>query len=176
MAKGKMLTDAALKKMKPGDNATDSLPGRGSGSIYFECRESGSVTAYYRYRHEGRTKKSRIGFYTNKAHSAGYSLTEIREQARQLARIAAEHGDVGCYLEEQAAAAEAERARRQRQAEIEASRGSFGELLDSYADSLEQSGKVSAGKYDSCSRRMSKTTTPNSQHGLPLKSSRKIYS
>ena len=49
----KFVTDVELKALRPGQTATDSLPGRGSGSILFECRTSGAVEAYYRRRGEG---------------------------------------------------------------------------------------------------------------------------
>ncbi|MNF88482.1 hypothetical protein D3C84_709770 [compost metagenome] len=45
---------------------------------------------------------------------------------------------------ERGAIAEAERAARKRRAEVEARRGTFGELMDAYVESLERAAKVSA--------------------------------
>ena len=58
----KFVTDVELKALRPGQTATDSPPGRGSGSILFECRTSGAVEAYYRRRGEG-GQKVKIGVF-----------------------------------------------------------------------------------------------------------------
>ena len=92
----KYLTDVALKALKPGQTATDSLPGRGSGSILFTCRDSGAVEAYYR-RRDGGGQKIKLGVFKKTPKSPGLSLTELREQAVRLAKIAAEHGDIKAY-------------------------------------------------------------------------------
>lgn len=130
----KMITDATLKALKPGATATDSLPGRGAGSIYFECRPSGVVAASYRYMHDGKRCKVSIGNYKASARDAGLTLTSLRAEAQRLARIAKAHGDVKAYIERQDAEAEVERIKQQRVAEIEAAHGSFADLFLDYID------------------------------------------
>jgi integrase len=139
----KMTTDATLRALKPGATATDSLPGRGAGSIYFECRPSGVVAASYRYMHDGKRSKVSIGNYKVSARDAGLALTALRAEAQRLARIAKEHGDVKAHVEQQEAIAVVERAERQRQVETEASKGSFADLFLDYIEA--RRGKATPG-------------------------------
>jgi integrase len=139
----KMTTDATLRALKPGATATDSLPGRGAGSIYFECRPSGVVAASYRYMRDGKRCKVSIGNYKVSARDTGLALTALRAEAQRLARIAKEHGDVKAYVEQQDAIAVVERAERQRQAETEASKGSFADLFLDYIEA--RRGKATPG-------------------------------
>lgn len=140
---GKMATDAALKALKPGETATDSLPGRGAGSIYFECRPSGVVAGTYRYMRDGKRCKLAIGNFKRSARDAGMTLAELRGEAQRLARIAQEHGDVKAYLEQQAATVQAERVERQRLAEAEAAKGSFADMFLDYIEA--RRGKATPG-------------------------------
>ncbi|MDM9653832.1 integrase [Pseudomonas wenzhouensis] len=153
----KFVTDVELKALRPGQTATDSLPGRGSGSILFECRTSGAVEAYYRRRGEG-GQKVKIGVFKKTPKSPGLSLTEIREQAVRLAKIAADHGDIKAYQAKCAAEEEARQAELQRQlheqqrlAEIEAAKGTFSELFRDYIEDRRRSG-VSAQQIDEFER------------------------
>lgn len=132
---GKIVTDAALRSLKPGEAATDSVPGRGNGAIYFECRPSGVVAAIYRYARNGKRHKVSMGNYKAKSRDAGFTLTELRAEAQRLALIATKHGDVSEYLAQQDAQAEAERIERKRQADIEAARGTFADLFRDYIES-----------------------------------------
>ena len=88
----KHLTDIALKALKPGEAATDPLPGRSSGALLFKCRASGAVEAYYRRRDNGLDQLIKLGVYKKTPKSPGLSLAELREQAAGYSRIAAEHG------------------------------------------------------------------------------------
>lgn len=139
----KIVADATLKALKPGQTATDSLPGRGNGSIYFDCKSSGVVAAFYRYMHGGKRHKVAIGQYKAKSRDSGMTLTELRAEAQRLALIAAQHGDVAAYMAEQEAITKADRSERQRLAEIESSRGTFGELFLDYVES--RRGKATPG-------------------------------
>ena len=133
---GKIVTDATLRSLKPGSKAkTDSLPGRGNGSINFECRPSGVVAAIYRYAHNGKRYKVSLGNYKASSRDAGFTLAELRAEARRMAGIAAKHGDVAGYLAQQAAEAEAERIERKRHTDIEAARGTFADLFRDYIES-----------------------------------------
>lgn len=131
----KMVTDARLRSLKPGETATDSVPGRGNGAVLFERKPSGVVTAVYRYMHGGKRHKQPIGNYKASSRDAGLTLSLIREEAQRLALIAKDHGDVAAYLAEQEAEAERQRIERQRVAEIEASHGTFSELFLDYIES-----------------------------------------
>lgn len=154
----KFLTDVELKALRPGQTATDSLPGRGSGSILFECRASGAVEAYYRRRDKGGDQKIKLGVFKKTPKSPGLSLTELREQAVRLAKIAAEHGDIKAYQARCAAEEETRQAERQRQlheqqrlAEIEASKGTLSELFRDYIEDRRRNG-VSAQQLDEFER------------------------
>ena len=131
----KLVTDARLRALKPGETATDSVPGRGNGAVLFERLQSGVVTAVYRYMCDGRRLKYPIGNFKAGSRDAGLTLSIIREEAQRLALIAKEHGNVKAYIEEQEAVVAAGRAERQRLAEIEASRGTFGDLFLDYIES-----------------------------------------
>ncbi|WP_248747856.1 integrase [Pseudomonas sp. MWU12-2037] len=148
-SKRKFVTDAELRALSPGETATESLPGRGTGSIYFECRASGAVEAYYRQRLQGKAQKIKMGIYS--AQASGFTLAALRGKAQELARQALEHGDLKLYRAESEAKATAERLERerqlvevQRQTVLAARRGSFKELLDAYVADLEARGKVKA--------------------------------
>jgi integrase len=142
----KYLTDVALKALKPGQTATDSLPGRGSGSILFTCRASGTVEAYYRRRDDGGQPKIKIGVFKKTPKSPGFTLAELREQAAVFSRIAAEHGDIKAYQAKCAAEEEVRHAERQREhleqqrlAAIEASKGTLCELFTDYIEDRKRS-------------------------------------
>lgn len=151
------MTDVELKALRPRQTATDSLPGRGSGSILFECRTSGAIEAYYRRRGKG-GQKVKVGVFKKTPKSPGLSLTEIREQAVRFAKIAAEHGDIKAYLarcdaEEEARLAERQRElqEQQRLAEIEAAKGTLSELFREYIEDRRRNG-VSAQQLDEFER------------------------
>lgn len=135
----KTLSDAKLRAMKPGDELTDSLPGRGAGSLLFKRPGESPPGVFYRYRHDGKTKLLKIGSFKSKASVPGLTLAELRARGQQLAKILAEHGDPREYLAEAERVVEQAKAERQLQiaeaerlAEIEASRGSFADLFNDY--------------------------------------------
>lgn len=140
------LTDSKLKALKPGETATESLPGKGSGSIFFEARSSGVVEAYFRYVADGKRRKAKIGQFRRTVGGVGLGLAELRAEAARLSRLAMQVGDLGAHKATTKAAAEAERVELRRKAEEEARRGTFADLLDAYCDDLQRKGKVSASK------------------------------
>ncbi|AJE23153.1 tyrosine-type recombinase/integrase [Azotobacter chroococcum] len=139
----KMVTDARLRALKPGETASDSVPGRGNGAILFERKPSGVVTATYRYMHGGKRHKLPMSNYKAGSRDAGLTLSQLRDEAKRLALIAQEHGDVATYLAEQEAEAQRQRIEHQRLAEIEASRGTLGELFLDYIEA--RRGKATPG-------------------------------
>lgn len=143
----KHLTDIALKALKPGQTATDPLPGRSSGALLFKCRASGAVEAYYRRRDNGLDQLIKLGVYKKTPKNPGLSLAELREQAAGYSRIAAEHGDIKAYLAKCAAEEETRQAERQRElqeqqrlAEIEAAKGTLSELFRDYIEDRRRNG------------------------------------
>ena len=158
----KHLTDIALKALKPGETATDPLPGRSSGALLFKCRASGAVEAYYRRLDNGLDQLIKLGVYKKTPKSPGLSLAELREQAAGYSRIAAEHGDIKAYLAKCAAEEETRQAERQRQrheqqrlAAIEASKGTLSELFKDYIEDRRRDG-VSAAQIKEFERVLSK--------------------
>lgn len=139
----KMVTDARLRALKPGETASDSVPGRGNGAILFERKPSGVVTAAYRYMYDGKRHKLPMSNYKAGSRDAGLTLSQLRDEAKRLALITQEHGDVAAYLAEQEAEAQRQRIERQRQAEIEAAQGTLGELFLDYIES--RRGKATPG-------------------------------
>lgn len=131
----KMVTDARLRALKSGETLSDSIPGRGNGSILFERKPSGVVTASYRYMHEEKRHKLLIGNYKASTRDAGFTLSQLRDQAKQLALIAQEQGDLAGYLADQEAEIQRQRIEAQRLAEIEAAQGTFGDLFLDYIES-----------------------------------------
>lgn len=132
----KRITDLQVRNLKGKvSEPADKDQKRGFGTLLFERRPSGIVEAYYRQRVDGKDVSLKLGTYKLNPRAAGMTVSQIRDKANEYAAIAAEHGDVKAYIEEQEATVALERAVRQRQAEIEASRGSFGELFLDYIES-----------------------------------------
>ena len=139
-----MLTARLVEKMKPGEWASTSLGGRGTGTLEGRALQSGAVAFYFRTTSDiGQRVRVAIGtgipFDDAKTRATGLSLryqrgdrdlrkaleTEKRERDRERKAIeAAEH-----------AAKEADAANRTR---------TLGALLTAYADQLTRDGKASA--------------------------------
>ncbi|MEK8078557.1 tyrosine-type recombinase/integrase [Pseudomonas sp. XK-1] len=135
----KRITDLQVRNLKGKiSEPADKDQKRGFGTLLFERRPSGIVEAYYRQRVNGKDVSLKLGTYKSNPRAAGMTVSQIRDKANEYAAIAAERGDVKAYIEEQEAAVARERAERQRQAEIEASRGTFGELFLDYIESRRQ--------------------------------------
>jgi integrase len=150
----KTVNDQKVRGMTPSCSPlVESLPGRGTGALVFKRANEGSPVCYYRYHLAGKQVLIKLGVYRRTAREVGFTLPELRDQAAAMAQIAKAHGDVKAYLANQEADAEAarfeneraveaarlkaeEEAReRQHLAEIEASRGTFGELFLDYIES-----------------------------------------
>ncbi len=132
----KRITDLQVRNLKGKiSEPADKDQKRGFGTLLFERRPSGIVEAYYRQRVSGADVTLKLGVYKANPRAAGLTVSQIRDKANEYAAIAAKHGNVKAYIEEQEAAVAAERAERKRLAEIEASHGSFGELFLDYIES-----------------------------------------
>jgi hypothetical protein len=146
----KTVNDQKLKGMLTGcAPAVESLAGRGTGAMVFKRPNESSPICYYRYHLAGKQVLIKLGTYSRTTREAGFTLPELRDKAAEMARIAKEHGDVKAHLASLEADKEAARLQAKRQGEIEAERGTFGEMLDAYIEHLAKAGKASAGKVKS---------------------------
>lgn len=148
----KRVNDQKLRSLKDGETLTESLLGRGSGSILF--RRQGSVTtALYRYSIQKKSKYHTIGPYKSTPSSTGLTLAEIREKARHLVELHNAYGDIKAHLtreaSDEAARLEAERIA----AENDAKQGSFADLLNWYVNDMRRRGRMKADQVESMLKR-----------------------
>lgn len=147
MAKRTRMTEMEAYAVKT--RKSEPIGSRGKGSLLLERKASGAILAYYRERTSSSDSRLLLGTLARKPKPGTdeRTLDVLRGEALQIAVEVGNAGSLSRYLElqaEQAAIVEAERVAHQRQAEIEARRGTFADLLDSYVEHLEQAGKVSA--------------------------------
>lgn len=137
----KRVNDQRLRGLKDGGTLTESLPGRGTGSILF--KKVGAVTtAYYRWNLNKKPGQLSIGQYASTPTSPGLRLSDIRSEATQLAQILLEHGNPKDYLARQKSDQEAA----EKAARAESNIGTFRDLLNNYTDDLEERKRVKAPK------------------------------
>ncbi|WOG27884.1 integrase family protein [Endozoicomonas sp. 8E] len=129
---------------------SEPLGGRGEGTLIFK-QQGQEVEAYYRYRHQGKDRTLAIGRY-GQAAKVGMTLPEIRDKARELARLKKEIAPVD--LKEYLELDQLERLRQQeaqkKQAEMEAKLGSLKDLCESYVASLERRSAASSRDVKNC--------------------------
>lgn len=131
----KRVNDQKLRGLNDGETLTESLVGRGSGSILF--RKQGSVTtALYRYSIQKKSKYQTIGAYKATPSSTGMTLAEIREKARFFVELHVAHGDIKEHLSKEAAIEEARQNAERIAAENDAKQGTFEDLLRWYVDDM----------------------------------------
>ncbi|WP_419534354.1 tyrosine-type recombinase/integrase [Endozoicomonas sp.] len=124
---------------------SERVGGRGDGSLLFIKRESGTVEVYYRYKHQCKEVKIKIGHYRATRDGHGYTLAECRDKAQDLARLRREcHGDLKAHLDNRNKLQEQKRLEELQLQEIEARKGSFADLMESYVKDQEAQGKESA--------------------------------
>lgn len=138
----KRVNDQRVRGLKDKGTLTESLPGRGTGSILF--KKVGTVTtAYYRWNLNKKPGHLSIGQYASTPSSPGMKLSEIREEATRLARILMEHGNPKEYLARQAKA-KAEHESQRKAEEARSQVGTFADLLRFYAADMARRGKTKA--------------------------------
>lgn len=128
---------------------SEPVGSRGKGTLLLERKASGAISAYYRERTGTTDKRLPLGSLAKKPRPGTdeRNLDEARAEAMRIATEAGALGGLAKYLEhrvEQEEKEAAERSRAQQQADIAARRGTFGDLLDSYVDSMKRAGRVSA--------------------------------
>ena len=123
------LTVKAIEAARRGAVLTDSALSKGTGKLILRVRTDKEW--YYRYRLGGGSTLMKLGTYP------AMTLPEARQRAGELARLVRKGIDP--KEKEREDAEDAHKA-----AEREARRGTFGQLLGAYLDSLRAKGKVSA--------------------------------
>lgn len=124
---------------------SEKVGGRGDGTLLFEKRSSGAVEAYFKYKHQGKEIKVKIGRYKTTRDSHGYKLSECRVKARELSDLKREAGgDLKAHLEALGRKREQELLEEKQRLEAEALKGSFTELINAYVEDQERQGKSSA--------------------------------
>ncbi|MDX5370961.1 MAG: tyrosine-type recombinase/integrase [Pseudomonadaceae bacterium] len=129
------VNEQKLRGMKPGGGKlTESLPGRGMGSLIFKRQSESPPMAFYRYRLDGKDCLIKIGVCKLGPRAVGLPLPEIRDRARELAKVAIEHGDVRAHLQDLENQAELERIAREKEIHALRVQGSFEELFREYIE------------------------------------------
>lgn len=135
------MNDQMIKGMAAGSELTESLGGRGTGTLVVRRRAEGSQpVAYFRYSHLGRRQLISIGRYKLTQGSSGLTLSALRNEARKLSDLLAEQPDLKAYLEQQEVEAEQQKAELERLAAIEAAKGTFRQLFSAYIHDREGAG------------------------------------
>lgn len=139
----KRVNDQRLRGLQDGATLTESMSGRGTGSILF--KKVGSITtAYYRWNLDRKPGQLSIGAYKSTPASTGLTLAEIREKARELVDILLTHGSPKDYFARQVAEARSLAEAEAKAANDSAKLGTFQDLLKHYAEDLLARGKVKA--------------------------------
>ncbi|ABR82267.2 TPA: tyrosine-type recombinase/integrase [Pseudomonas aeruginosa] len=132
MAKRNRLTEMEAYSVKK--RKSEPVGARGKGTLLLERKAAGTISGYYRERVEGKDKRIYLGTLNRKPRSGTDELTldAMRLAALRLSQTALEAGGL-------------EHVKLSAAKQLHSSgEGSFGDLLDSYCDHLEQAGKVSA--------------------------------
>lgn len=114
---------------------------RGEGRLLVRVLPSGVKECFYRYRTDGKDKTIALGRYDQRG-TNGKTLADIRAACRAKRKLQEQTGDIKEHL-----------ATQKRAREIERRKGSFGQLLDAYIESLEAAGKPSAAQAKGTFRR-----------------------
>lgn len=139
----KRVNDQRLRGLSDGGSLTESIPGRGNGSIFFK-KVGAIVTAYYRWNLNKKPGQLRIGAYALTKDSPELKLQAIRDLANDHVKVLKAHGNPKDYYASQARLAEYQREAEKEAAEADARRGTFKDLLDHYVVDLRDRGKVKA--------------------------------
>jgi integrase len=133
-----LLTDQEVRELRPRATAYKVAdPGeRGKGRLLVRVRVTGAKDFFYRYRSGTTDRLVAIGQYDPEG-KKGLTLAKARDKARKHADTKRDHGDVKAHIREE-----------KRRKDVEARRGTLGDLLQGYAASLVAAGKVSARKVE----------------------------
>lgn len=138
MAK-KSLTVDEIKALKPGETLSETVSGRGSGTLLF-IRGDNSTKAYYRYTAPDKKRPwVPIGVFGPR-----FTLANARSECIELWTLRKSHPYLAEHLEsiaeEQKAQIEAERIQQERESKT----ATLSDLLDDYIDDMKSKGRESA--------------------------------
>ena len=139
------LTDFEIKSLSEDEYKTLSL-GRSNGALMIRKRGK-TYQAFYRYWRGSSKAMIPLGRYKPaRTKTAGFTLEQLRTKALAMATTRKEIApqDLKEYLEQQEAERQQEADEKKRQAEIEACKGSFEDLINTYSASLYRNGRSSA--------------------------------
>lgn len=147
MVKRTRLTDLEAHAVKT--RKSEPVGSRGKGTLLLERKASGAILAYYRERTPTTDQRLPLGILAKRPrpNANEYSLSALRDKAMTLANAVEVAGGIAGYLAEieleKVQLAES-KVQARRAAEVAARRGSFADLMDSYAASMSAAGRVSA--------------------------------
>lgn len=101
----KTVNDQRLRGLGDGEILTESILGRGNGSILFK-KVGAVVTAYYRWTIDKKPGQLKIGAYALTKRSPGLNLQEIRDRAGDHVKVLKAYGNPKVYYASQARLAE----------------------------------------------------------------------
>jgi hypothetical protein len=146
MAKRIRLTEMEAYNVK--GKKSEPIGTRGKGTLTLERKAAGFINGYYRERTDAGDKRILLGTLSKspRTDTNEMDLDTMRLAALRTATASIAAGGLLRHLEHQQALkaiTDAERESQKKQAAVEARRGSFGDLLDSYVENLEKKGRVS---------------------------------
>lgn len=143
MAKRIRLTEMEAYNVK--GKKSEPIGTRGKGTLTLERKTAGFINGYYRERTNAGDKRILLGTLVKKPRSGTneMDLDTMRLAALRVATASIAAGGLEPYLSEQVELKATAKLEQLQRNDIEARRGSFGELLDSYVANLESTGKVS---------------------------------
>ena len=143
MAKRIRLTEMEAYNVK--GKKFEPIGTRGKGTLTLERKTAGFINGYYRERTNAADKRILLGTLVKKPRSGTneMDLDTMRLAALRVATASIAAGGLEPYLSEQVELKATAKLEQLQRNDIEARRGSFGELLDSYVANLESTGKVS---------------------------------
>jgi hypothetical protein len=147
MVKRARLTDLEAHAVKT--RKSEPVGSRGKGTLLLERKASGVILAYYRERTPTTDQRLPIGALSKRPrpNTEEYSLSDLRHRAMSLAIEVERAGGIAAYVaaSHRKKAGDAESAlHAQHAAEVAARRGSFADLMDTYAANMTAAGRVSA--------------------------------
>ena len=156
------ITDPDLRNLTPGKSKVESL-GKSLGAMVF--RHKGKVTSgYYRYWKGKQSIFIKLGTYKPpRTKVAGFTLKEIREKANELATLRQQISpqDLKEYLSQQEEDRQQQVEEKKQQEAIEASKGTFEDLLNAYVANLYRLGRSSARQTETSLKRTVKKPYPD---------------
>lgn len=137
--------DTAIEQMKNGEMKSRQVDftvvchdlTRGMGSLLLQVSRTGNATFRYAQKVEGKRTYTVIGRYTKKELDGLFTLKEARARALEYGALAMKGINVKKHLQEKAWQEEEKKKQLKKEQEL----GSFGQLIDSYIQSMKRNNK-----------------------------------